>query len=48
MAAALHNDAKRPCLPLCEADAIISSGNDLPALHPWRSIPVFTHADLSV
>ena len=28
----------------CEADAIISSDNDLLALNPWRSIPVLTPA----
>jgi uncharacterized protein len=28
----------------CEADAIISSDNDLLALDPWRSIPVLTPA----
>ena len=29
---------------LCEADAIISSDNDLFALNPWRSIPILTPA----
>ena len=29
---------------VCEADAIISSDNDLLALNPWRSIPVLTPA----
>ena len=29
---------------ICEADAIISSDNDLLALNPWRSIPVLTPA----
>ena len=29
---------------VCEADAIISSYNDLLALNPWRSIPVLTPA----
>jgi uncharacterized protein len=35
------NDNKFLALALvCEADAIISSDNDLLALNPWRSIPV--------
>jgi uncharacterized protein len=29
---------------VCEADAIISSDQDLLALNPWRTIPVMTPA----
>ena len=29
---------------VCEADAIISSDNDLLVLNPWRSIPILTPA----
>lgn len=29
---------------ICEADAIVSSDNDLLALNPWHSIPVLTPA----
>ena len=29
---------------ICEADAIISSDNDLLMLNPWRSIPILTPA----
>ena len=29
---------------VCEAEAVVSSDNDLLALHPWRGIPVLTPA----